>query len=168
MGGHPKGLAKGRYAGFCLIQYYSSVIKLILQLLMFSTNRSPTIKNGGQKRHPSSTAGAHNIRLGLSYWWTPLHLGFSLNVLLPCYLAMEVGSNESTTTEIVRQIAGNFDCHADAAAWCGEHHLMDHIQGFTQSHWMPPLGKCLRLIASAAARVDKFVETIQTLTKHNF
>jgi hypothetical protein len=33
---------------------------------------------------------------------------------------------------------------------------MDHIQGFTQSHWMPPLGECLHRIAPTAAMVDKF------------
>jgi hypothetical protein len=33
---------------------------------------------------------------------------------------------------------------------------MEHIQGFTRSHWMPPSGKCLRRIAAAAAMVDDF------------
>jgi len=33
---------------------------------------------------------------------------------------------------------------------------MDHIQGFTRSHWMPPSGECLRQIALAAAMVDDF------------
>ncbi len=32
------------------------------------------------------------------------------------------------------------------------------IPGFTRSHQMPPLGKCLRHIAPAAAMVDKMVE----------
>jgi hypothetical protein len=39
------------------------------------------------------------------------------------------------------------------------------IQGFTQSHWMPPLGECLRRIAPAAAMVDEFVETTQNTNK---
>jgi hypothetical protein len=55
-----------------------------------------------------------------------------------------------------RQIAGNFDCHADAAARHGAHRLMEHIQGFTRSHWMPPPVKCLCCIAPAAAMVDEF------------
>jgi hypothetical protein len=43
---------------------------------------------------------------------------------------------------------------------------MEHIQGFTRSHWMPPSGECLRHIAPAAAiMVDDFEKT---LTKHNF
>jgi Zn-dependent alcohol dehydrogenase len=41
---------------------------------------------------------------------------------------------------------------------------MEHIQGFTRSHWMPPSGKCLRCIAPAAAMVNKFVETTQNTT----
>jgi len=44
---------------------------------------------------------------------------------------------------------------------------MKHTQGFTQSHWIPPLGKCLCPIAPAAAMVNEFVETTQKLTKHN-
>ncbi len=42
---------------------------------------------------------------------------------------------------------------------------MEHIQGFTQSHWMPPLGECLRCIAPAAIMVDEFVETTQNTNK---
>jgi hypothetical protein len=38
---------------------------------------------------------------------------------------------------------------------------MEHVQGFTGSHCMPPSGKCLRCIALAAAMVNKFVETTQ-------
>jgi len=67
-----------------------------------------------------------------------------------------------------RQIAGDFDSHADAVARCGAHRPMEHISGFTRSHWMPPSGKCLSRIAPAAAMVNKFVETHKTLTKHNF
>jgi hypothetical protein len=33
---------------------------------------------------------------------------------------------------------------------------MEHIQGFTQSHWMPPSSECLRCIAPTAAMVDDF------------
>ncbi len=48
------------------------------------------------------------------------------------------------------------------------HRPMEHIQGFTRSHWMPPSGECLRRIAPAAAMVDDFEKTHKTLTKHNF
>ena len=67
-----------------------------------------------------------------------------------------------------RQIAGDFDCHADAAVRCGAHRPMKHIQGFTRSHWMPPSGECLRRIAPAAAMVDEFVETTQNTNKKLF
>ena len=55
-----------------------------------------------------------------------------------------------------RRIAGDFDCHADAAVRRGPHRPIEHIQGFTRSHWMLPSGKCLRCIAPAAAMVDEF------------
>jgi hypothetical protein len=46
-----------------------------------------------------------------------------------------------------RRINGNFDCHGDAAVRREAHRPMEHIQGFTRSHWMPPSGnsyvKCL-------------------------
>ena len=65
----------------------------------------------------------------------------------------------------IRQIDGNFDCHGNAAVQRGAHHPMEHIQGFTRSHWMPPLGECLRRIALAAAMVDGFVETTLNTNK---
>jgi len=42
--------------------------------------------------------------------------------------------------------------------WCdaGGHRRMEHIKGFTRSHWMPPLVECLRHISLAAAMVDEF------------
>jgi hypothetical protein len=55
-----------------------------------------------------------------------------------------------------RQITGDFNCHGDAAVQRRAHCPMEHIQGFTQSHWMPPLVKCLCPIAPAAAMVNKF------------
>ena len=64
-----------------------------------------------------------------------------------------------------RQIAGDFDYHGDAAVWRGVHHLIEHVQGFTGSHWMLPLGKCLCRIAPAAAKVNEFVETTQNTNK---
>jgi hypothetical protein len=66
------------------------------------------------------------------------------------------------------QIAGNFDGYGDAVVRREAHRPMEHIQGFTRSHWMLPPGKCLRRIAPAAVMVDEFIETTQKLTKHNF
>ena len=81
---------------------------------------------------------------------------------------MVVGNDESTTTKNVGRIAGDFDCHAEAAVRRGAHRLMENVQGFTGSHCMPPLGKCLRHIAPAAAMVNKFVETTQNTNKTQF
>jgi hypothetical protein len=55
-----------------------------------------------------------------------------------------------------RQNAGDFDCHADVAVQCGGHCLMEHVQGFTLSHWMPPSSECLRGVALAATMVNEF------------
>ena len=49
------------------------------------------------------------------------------------YGQQQIGNNKKC-----RQIAGDFDCHADAAVQRGAHRPIEHIQGFTQSHWMPP------------------------------
>ena len=64
-----------------------------------------------------------------------------------------------------RQIPGDFDCHADAAIRPGAHRPIEHIQGFIQSHWMPPSGECLHCIAPAAATVDGFIETTLNTNK---
>jgi hypothetical protein len=42
---------------------------------------------------------------------------------------------------------------------------MEHIQGFTRSHWMLPSGKCLRRIAPAAVMVNELVDTQNTNKK---
>ncbi len=64
-----------------------------------------------------------------------------------------------------RRIAGNFDDHGDATEQGEAHRPIKHIQGFTQSHWMPPSGECLRRIAPAAVMVNEFVETTQKTNK---
>ena len=66
------------------------------------------------------------------------------------------GQQQIDNNEKCRQIAGNCYCHADAAVRRGAHRPMEHIQGFTQSHWMTSLVDCLRRIALAAAMVNKF------------
>jgi hypothetical protein len=45
---------------------------------------------------------------------------------------------------------------------------MEHILGFTRSHWMSPLGECSHHIATAAAMVDEFGRKHKTLTKNYF
>ena len=70
------------------------------------------------------------------------------------YGQQQIGDNKKC-----RQITGNFDCHTDAVVQHGVHCPIEHVQGFTWSHWMPPSGECLRRIAPAAVMVDEFVET---------
>jgi len=75
------------------------------------------------------------------------------------------GQQQISDNKKCRQISGNFDCHMDAVVRRGAHLLIEHIQGFTRSHWMPPPGECLRRIAPAAVMVDKFIETTLNTNK---
>ena len=73
---------------------------------------------------------------------------------------MVVGKNKSATTKMQGgRIAGDFDCHVDAAVQSGAHRPMEHIPGFNRSHRMLPSGKCSHRITPAAAMVEEFVET---------
>ena len=76
------------------------------------------------------------------------------------YGQQQIGDNKKC-----RQIAGNFDCHCNAAVQRGAHRPIEHIQGFTGNHCMLPSGKCLCRIAPAAVMVDEFVETTQNTNK---
>ena len=77
------------------------------------------------------------------------------------------GQQRISNNKKCRQIAGNFDCHVDAAVRRGAHCPIEHIQGFTRSHWMPPLGECLCLCRTTlvAAMVDEFVKTTLNINK---
>jgi hypothetical protein len=75
------------------------------------------------------------------------------------------GKQRIDNNEKCREISGNFDCHADAVVRRGAHRPMEHIQGFTQSHWMPLSSKCMRRIAPAAATVDEFEQNTQNTDK---
>jgi hypothetical protein len=79
-----------------------------------------------------------------------------------------VANNEIDDNKKCRQIAGDFDGHADAAVQCGAHCPIAHIQGFSRSHWMPLSGKCQCCIASVAAKVIDFRCKHKSLIKHNF
>ena len=56
-------------------------------------------------------------------------------------LSMVVGDNRIDDDKKCRESAGDFNHHADAAVRCGAHRPMEHILGFTRSHWMLPSGK---------------------------
>jgi hypothetical protein len=89
-------------------------------------------------------------------------------MIITWLLATVVGDNGIDDDEKCRESAGDFDHHANAAVRCRAHHLMEHILGFTRSHWMPPLGKCLRRIAPAAAMVNKYIENKQNTNNKLF
>ena len=57
------------------------------------------------------------------------------------YGQQQIGDNKTC-----RQIAGYFDCHTDATVQRGAHRLIEHIHGFTWSHWMLPSDECLHRI----------------------
>jgi hypothetical protein len=71
-------------------------------------------------------------------------------------LAYGCGQQRNRQDKKCRQINDDFDGRGDAAVQRGAHRPMEHIQGFTRSHWMPPSGEWLRRITPTAAMVDKF------------
>ncbi len=81
---------------------------------------------------------------------------------------MVVGDSGINNNKKCRERACGFDHHADVAVQCGAHRPMEHILGFTRSHWMPPLGRCLRPITPAAAMVNKYIENTQNTNKKLF
>jgi hypothetical protein len=63
-----------------------------------------------------------------------LHLGFSLNELLLCYLAMVMGDNRIEDYKKCRQIGKFFDRHSAGAIRRDVHRPMERICGFMQRH----------------------------------
>ncbi len=73
--------------------------------------------------------------------------GVSLHQLLyGLYLRLQQTKKTTVTNKC-------FDGHADALKQYTWHCPMQHVQGYTGSHWMPPLGNYLLRITPAAARV---------------
>jgi hypothetical protein len=60
--------------------------------------------------------------------------------------------------------AGHFDGHGSAPEQYRRRCLMWHIQGYSGSHWMPPLGDYSLRIAPAAARATGKQTTINKYT----
>jgi hypothetical protein len=63
-----------------------------------------------------------------------LRLGFSLNKLLLCYLAMVMDDNRINHYKKCRQIDDGFDRHAAGAIRRDAHRPVERIRGFMQSH----------------------------------
>jgi hypothetical protein len=60
--------------------------------------------------------------------------------------------------------AGHFDGHGGAPVQYKAHCPMQHVQGYTRSHWMLPLGDYLLCIAPAAARATANKTMMKTYT----
>ena len=61
-------------------------------------------------------------------------------------------------------VAAHFDGLMDVLVLCGVHPPMQHVQGYSGSHWMPPSGNYSLCIASAAARATGKQTTINKYT----
>ncbi len=84
--------------------------------------------------------------------------GFKFIMTITWCLSVVVGNNGINDDKKCRESTGDFDHHADVAVQCGTNRPIEHIPGFTRSHGMPPLGKCLRRIAPVADMVNRYVE----------
>jgi hypothetical protein len=69
-----------------------------------------------------------------------------------------------TMTNKCTSSAGRFNGHGGALEQYRRHRLMRHVQGYSGSHWMPPLGNYLLCIAPAAARATGKQTTINKYT----
>ncbi len=58
----------------------------------------------------------------------------------------------ATATNKCTSIAGHFDDHAEVLKRYMWHRLMQHVQGYTGSYWMPPSGDYSLCFASEATR----------------
>jgi hypothetical protein len=60
--------------------------------------------------------------------------------------------------------AGRFDSHSNALEQYRQHRPMQHVQGYSGSHWKPASGDYLLRIAPAAARATGKQTTINKYT----
>ncbi len=67
-------------------------------------------------------------------------------------------------TSTCSSVVGRFDGHGSAPEQYRQHRPMRHVQGYSESHWMPPLGNYLLCIAPAAARATGKQTTIKKYT----
>jgi hypothetical protein len=65
---------------------------------------------------------------------------------------MYYDTNKATMTNKCTSSAGRFDGHGGATVRYEAHHPMQHVQGYSGSHWMPASGNYSLRTASAAAR----------------
>jgi hypothetical protein len=71
-----------------------------------------------------------------SHWMPPLG-----DYLLPIALVAARATGKQPTINKYTYFADRFDAHGNVPVQYRAHHPMEEIQGFTRSHWMPPLGE---------------------------
>ena len=67
-------------------------------------------------------------------------------------LSYEYSNQKKAAANKCTSVAGHFDGHGGAPVRYGAHLPMQHDQGFTKSHWMPPSGNYSLHFTQAAAR----------------
>ena len=134
---------------------------------MFLTIHSPAVENGCRNGiHRRRRAPITYDQVSNSYKNNNL-TRFQFKLAITMLFSYRYGQQQIGDNKKCRHIAGDFDCHTDAAVQHRAQPPIEHIQGFTWSHWMPPLSKCLCRIAPAATMVDEFVEnTLNTNKTH--
>jgi hypothetical protein len=78
---------------------------------------------------------------------------------------MYYDTNKATMTNKCTSSAGHFDGHGGAPEQYKQHCPMRHVQGYSGSHWTPPLGDYSLRIAPAAARATANETTTKKCTK---
>jgi hypothetical protein len=71
---------------------------------------------------------------------------------------------KSTMASTCPSVIGCFDGHSGKLVQYEVQHPMQHVQGYSESHWTPALGNCLLRIAPAAARATGKQTTINKYT----
>jgi hypothetical protein len=71
---------------------------------------------------------------------------------------------KSTMTIKCTSSTGRFDGHGSAPEQYRRHRPMQHVQGYSRSHWMPPSGDYLLRITPAATRATGKQTTINKYT----
>jgi hypothetical protein len=69
-----------------------------------------------------------------------------------------------TMASTCSSVVGRFDGHGGPPVQYEAHCLMQHVEGYSGSHWMPALGNYLLYIAPAATRATRKQTTITKYT----
>ncbi len=78
---------------------------------------------------------------------------------------MNYDANKVTMTNKCTSSVSRFDGHSGALERYRRHCLMRHVQGYSRSHWTPPLGDYLLCITPAAARATANKMTTKNVSK---